>query len=372
MFLVFIILLFYASFILWLLNSYKNVIKFNKSDNGNYPFVSIVVAAKNESEKIPQLLLHLKNQNYPNDKYEIIIVDDKSTDNTLSIIKEYNNSINNFTFISIDKTPEDWSSKKWAIYNGIKKSKGDIILQTDADCYMSADWINLMIHPFDISGVGFVFSLTPIVSKTSSIFKNLLLMDSIAQDIFSGYASEKDMIFSCNARSIAYRKEIFLNIGGYSEINNIISGDDDLLLHKMVHYSHCKVQFIAHKDAAVFSEAPSTLISFINQRLRYASKGYLYYQKKFISKEFKMMLPFLYLINVLSCILILKFCYFGSPIYFIALLFKIIPDYFMIHPIYQLYNIKWSWISFIILSICHPFYIVSFGLFGQLNKVQWK
>ena len=110
----------------------------------------------------------------------------------------------------------------------------------------------------------------------------------------------------------------------------------------------------------------------MNQRLRYASKGYFYYQKKFISKEFKIMLPFLYLINLLSCIVILKFCYSGAPIYFIALLLKIIPDYFLIYPLYEIYSIKWNWISFIILSICHPFYIVSFGLLGPLNKVQWK
>ena len=237
---------------------------------------------------------------------------------------------------------------------------------------MSKNWIESMVAPFEDGSVGFVSSLTPLINKRSNIFNNLFMMDSIAQDIFSGYSIGKDLILSCNARSIAYRKSYFLEMKGYHQIKDIISGDDDLVLHKIVHYIGCRVKFISNKKSMVFSESPNTLKEFINQRSRYASKGFHYYKLQFISKEMKIILPFLFLVNLICCFLIMKFCNTGSPIYLIALLFKIIPDYFMINPIYLKNNLKWDWLSFIILSTIHPIYIVIFAIIGPLYRYEWK
>ena len=370
MFLLYLILLLYLFFITWLLNGYKNVIKSNEISNEYNPFVSIVISARNEEKKIDKLIEFLLNQEYKN--YEIIIVNDRSIDNTESLLIEYSNKYNNIHCLTIKDTPLNWSNKKWAIYNGILVAKGEIILQTDADCYMSNKWIKLMINPFKSSDVGFVSSLTPIIYPTNNIFRNLFLMDGIAQDIFSGYAIGKGLTISCNARSIAYRKKYFFDIKGYEGISHIASGDDDLLLHKMVHYIGCRTKFILNKAAAVFSSAPISFSEFINQRLRFASKGAIYYKKAFISKEMKLILPFLYIINLITCILIIKFCKTGSPIYFIPLLFKLISDYLVVSPIYDLYNYKWNWISFSILSIFHPFYIITFSILGPIYNFKWK
>ena len=372
MFLVYFILLIYCFFIIWILDGYKNIIKEIPIDNYYTPFVSVVIASRNEAHNLPKLLELLSQQTYPQNSYEIIIVNDRSSDSSEKILKEYLTKINNLKIVTINNCPSIWAGKKWAIHNGIKISGGDIIIQTDADCYMSKNWIKSMVFPFENTSVGFVSSLTPLLSNKNNIFKELFLMDSIAQDILSGYGIGKDLILSCNARSIAYRKSHFLDMKGYHRIKNIISGDDDLILHKIVHYIGCRVKFILHENATVSSMPPKSLIEFINQRMRYASKGILYYKMNFISKEMKIILPFLYLINLLSVVLIIKFCHTGSAIYLIALLFKIIPDYFMIDPIYRKYNFKWSWFSFMILSVLHPFYIVSFAIIGPIYNLKWK
>ena len=372
MFLIYLILLAYCFFIIWILDGYKNVIK-EKYKNSTYSsFISIIIASRNEANNLPKLLKFLSQQTYPEDLYEIIIVNDRSTDSSNEILEYYKNKINNLVVITIDRCPTVWASKKWAIHNGIKNSKGDIIIQTDADCYMSKRWIKSMVSPFDDSSIGFVSSLTPLMLNKDNLFKELFLMDSVAQDIFSGYGMGKDLILSCNARSIAYRKSHFLDMKGYHQVKDVISGDDDLILHKIIHYIGCRVKFILHEDAAVFSMPPTSLIEFINQRLRYASKGVLYYKMNFISKEMKIILPFLYLINLLSVILIIKFCHTGSAVYLIALLFKIIPDYFMIDSAYKNYNFKWNWLSFIILAVLHPFYIISFSIIGPIYNLKWK
>lgn len=357
-------------FIIWIIGGYKNVIKEDNVSEDYNPYVSIIVAAKNEEHNLNNLIEFLISQIYKN--YEIIIVNDKSTDNTESILKEYSSKFKSISYITIKKTPQDWASKKWAIYNGILLAKGEIILQTDADCYMSNKWISLMVSPFKGSDIGFVSSLTPTFYEKNNIFRNLFLMDSIAQDAFSGYAIGRGLTLSCNARSIAFRKKYFMEVKGYEGIKNIISGDDDLLMHKIVDYIGCRVKFILNKGGAVFSAPPSNISNFCNQRLRFASKGIVYYNKDFISKEMRLILPFLFITNLMVCFLILKFCETGHAIYCMPLFFKLISDYLMISPIYELYNYKWNWISFISLSIIHPFYIIMFAIIGPIYNFKWK
>ena len=372
MFILIIILIIYCFFIIWLLEGYKFIIKdFNKSKKYK-PFVTVLIAARNEEKNLDKLLFSLNNQEYPKNLYQIVIVNDRSNDNSKRILDSYTDIISNLKIINIDRCPSIWAGKKWALHNGIRQSKGELILQTDADCFMSKNWIESMVTPFRDASVGFVSSLTPLINKESNIFNNLFMMDSIAQDMFSGYSIGKGLILSCNARSIAYRKSYFLEMKGYHQIKNIISGDDDLVLHKIVHYIGCRVKFISDKKAMVFSKSPNSLKEFINQRSRYASKGFQYYKLKFISKEMKIILPFLFFINLISFFLIIKFCRTGLPIYLIALLFKIIPDYFMINPIYLKNNLKWDWLSFIVLSIIHPIYIILFAIIGPLYKYEWK
>ena len=370
MVIIYFFLLVYCIFIVWLLDGFKNTLKLTDCINKKTPFVSIVIAAKDESNNLSKLFDCLEKQSYPKDKYEIIIVNDKSKDDTLKIIK--NCSIDNLKYIDINFTPKNWAPKKWAIYKGIEKSQGSIILQTDADCYMGKDWIRLMIKPFEDISVGFVSSLTPMLSNSNNIYKQLHLLDSIAQDIFSGYAIGKGLIFSCTARSIAFRKSYFIDVKGYRDISHILSGDDDLLMHKIVHYIGCKVKFIINKNAAVFSKPPNSLYDFFIQRLRFASKGFIYYKKEFISVELKILLPLLYILNFFISISIIKFCNTGEPLYFFPFLFKMIADYFMVYPVINNFGERWSLVSFIILSIFHPFYIISFGLLGPMLNFKWK
>ncbi len=372
MFISFLFLLAYCFFIVWLLTGYKNITLQSENIVKNNYFISIIIAARNESENIPELIKSLINQSYPNDKYEIIIVNDRSKDSSSRLLKDLSSFYMNLSYINITNTPENWAPKKWAIYNGILKAKGEIIIQTDADCLLGNNWVKSMVSGFTDSSIGFISSLTPLKGNKVNLFNDLFLMDSLAQDLFSGYVMDKGLTLSCNARSIAFKKDDFIKVKGYKNISHIISGDDDLLLHKIIHYIGCKAKFILNEDSVVYSKPPLNFNEFINQRLRYASKGIFYYKSKFISNELKLILPFLYIINLIACINILKFCISGSWAYLFLLLLKIIPDYFLLNPIYGLLKVNWNWISFIFLSIIHPFYILTFGIISPFNKYEWK
>jgi len=357
---------------IWMLDGYKNLSK-EYVINSKSPFISIIVAAKNEESNIANLLNGLKKQSYPSDKYEVIVCNDNSTDNTSKIVDYFKNDFPNLHLINIKNTPDIWASKKWALYQGIKKAKGEIILQTDADCIVGSEWISAISSQFIDDSVGFVCGLTPLYNKDNDSFYNkILLFDSIAQDAFIACAIGKGITLSATGRNIAYRKNYFFQANGYDEINNIISGDDDLLLHKIVYYVNCKVKFIIHKNASVYSSPPSSFNKFINQRLRFASKGYIYYQKNFISNELKVILPFLYLVNLSVTSALIAFCYNASFLYLLPFFLKIIPELLYVYSFKDSFNLKNDLFIIVFTTTIHPFYIIFFGLLGPIYNFKWK
>jgi chlorobactene glucosyltransferase len=112
-----------------------------------YPFVSVVVPARNEQGNIEKCILSLLAQNYPN--FEVIVIDDNSTDDTLKIMKEIEKKVlpkNRLKIISLIHKPDNWTGKTWASQQGYLQSSGSILLFTDADTnYNSKDTILLTI-----------------------------------------------------------------------------------------------------------------------------------------------------------------------------------------------------------------------------------
>lgn len=112
------------------------------------PMVSIIVPARNEGVAISKCLQSLLSQDY--DNYEVIAVDDSSTDNTFSIIADLSKNNHTLTPIKCPPRPDDWVGKNWACFQGYKKSTGEILLFTDADTVHRPDVlssaINTMMH----------------------------------------------------------------------------------------------------------------------------------------------------------------------------------------------------------------------------------
>ena len=107
------------------------------------PFTTVVIAARNEEYNLPSLLDDLVNQKIDKNKFEVIIANDRSQDKTEDIINEYSNKYKFIKAIHIMKKTE-MAPKKYALENAINKSKGEIILATDADCRVKSDWATSM------------------------------------------------------------------------------------------------------------------------------------------------------------------------------------------------------------------------------------
>jgi len=294
----------YAGFILWLTEGIRNL-SISDTNNTTFPELTIIISARNEEHNLPNLIPALVNQTYPQELIKLIIINDRSTDNTAQILANFTNEIPNLTSLTINETPDGWAPKKWALNTAISTIATKIILQTDADCIPHKEWAKTMVQAFSNPAIGFVSGPAPLTNKTTLI-DSLYELDSLAQDAFSAGGLSQGMVFSCTGRNMGFSKQAFDDVNGYENISHFISGDDDLLLHKITGHPSYQAQFVLSERTVVDSPPPSSLAQFVHQRLRFASKGFSYYNIK-TSTPLKIVLPFLYMINVITLISLFNF-----------------------------------------------------------------
>ncbi len=334
------------------------------------PFVSIIVAARNEELSLPKLLKSLTSQNYSINNYEIIVANDRSVDKTAQVIEDFKKDFSNIKSINIDKTPIGWSNKKWALNQAIDKSKSDILLQTDADCIPGKDWIKSMTDYFGDQKVGLVCGPTPLIHK-DSFLSSLFEMESLIQESVNAGAIENKLYLSCTGRNLAFTKTTFKKVNGYIGNEHIKSGDDDLLLQKIATKTDLKIKYAIWPESIVVSKAPINFHDFIKQRLRYASKG-LYYFQSSTTFELKFFLILLFLTNMIFIVSTFSLLTNFKLIYLFIISIKAFADFLISSVFLGKLKKNWSLLAYSVLTILHPYYVLIIGLAGPLLKINWK
>jgi cellulose synthase/poly-beta-1,6-N-acetylglucosamine synthase-like glycosyltransferase len=263
-------------------------------DNINHQ-ISVIIAGKNEEKNIPHLLDSLKMINYPVNDFEIIFVDDNSTDNTLTAALGKQKELPNLRIIPAEYTK--YPGKKGALALGITKSRFDFIMITDADCIVGKEWLNGYSKKFD-KGFDFLFGNAPFIKKpgfvnTFSRFENLRTF------FLYKTALRLNFPYSAAARNFGFRKSSFNKIKGYENTTETLSGDDDLLIREAVK-NKMKIGFVDDRDTEVLSFAPESFREYLVQKTRH-TKTSLYYLP-----IHKIMLACWHLVNLL--------CLFSFPL----------------------------------------------------------
>src|SRR4030042_4497624 len=125
-----VILIFYLVLICLL---YRGLSKLRHGQNPSSPMVSVIVAARNEANRLPLCLDALSIQSYPSSLYEVIVIDDRSDDDTASVIKSFTGRHSNFRSVTISEQAAGMAPKKWALTQGIARARGSIFMVTDGD-----------------------------------------------------------------------------------------------------------------------------------------------------------------------------------------------------------------------------------------------
>ncbi|MCK7528449.1 MAG: glycosyltransferase [Ignavibacteriales bacterium] len=199
--------------------------------------------------------------NYPKENFEVIIIDDNSTDKTAELIQSRISDKNNFALIKADK--KKFEGKKGALSIGIEKAKNNFIVITDADCKPETNWLTAIAGGLDY-GYDFVFGVAPIKTGKTLVEK-LSAFENLRNSYLTIAAVGLNIPYSAAARSFAFRKTSFERIGGYSNTTETLSGDDDLLIREAVK-NKMLIGTVIEPDALVYSAAPKSFDEYFQQK----------------------------------------------------------------------------------------------------------
>lgn len=328
--------------------------------------VTILIAARNEAERIHLTIEDILAQDYPKALTEIIIVDDHSTDNTAAIIAGY--ADRGVTLLQLNEAEPLNSYKKKAIAKAIAMSTGDLMVATDADCRMGKKWLSTIVGYFE-AGQPVMISSPVGYFEEQSLFERLQSLEfSFLMGVGASFIGNK-RAWTCNGANLAYRKDIFYKVGGFNGIDELASGDDELLLQKVTEYFPGKIGFLNNRDAIVYTHAKHTLKSFLQQRRRWASKSTKYKDKKVVG--FALLIWF-FNISMLLNLLLGVFSRSFLNIFFVQFVLKCFVEVIYLFPICGFFKRTKLLRLYLIVAPLHVIYMAYVGLMGPSRKYQWK
>ena len=340
--------------------------------------ISVIIAARNEEEFIGRCLNSIITQSYPKHLFEVLVVDDHSTDDTASIINSY--SAQNVKLISLkDFTGDDLNSyKKKAIEIAIRQSTGELIVTTDADCFVKENWLKTVAAFYQQHQP--VFIAAPVSIDCSNKFIEFFQgLDFMTLQGITGASVHKKIHSMCNGANLAYTKKAFEEVGGFAGIDNIASGDDMLLMHKIYKQWPQKVMFLKSKDAIVYTAPVNSIKEFFNQRIRWASKA-----DKYDDKRIFVVLLLVYLINVVLLFLpiltifnpeklsIINYQFSIINLWLLLLLIKTTVELIFLYPVAKFFGKQSMLLMFPLMQPFHIIYTVIAGWLGKFGSYSWK
>ena len=333
-------------------------------------FFSIVIPARNEEDNIKKCLQSIINQKYPNHLFEVIVIDDHSTDNTSNVVASFQAKNENIHLLKLEDDLKGKiinAYKKKAIELAIEKAKGNWIITTDADCLLQENWLKL--YDDFICSNDVVFVAAPVMfTRPKTILSLFQFIDFMALQATTAAAVAAGFHSMCNGANLAYNKSVFLEVGGFRGIDNIASGDDMLLMNKIKNKYPSKIGYLFHRNAIAITEPMPTWKAFYNQRIRWASKADSYKDKT--------LLPTLILIYLFNLSIIIWFVasIFNVTLWLFAvalLTIKIMVEWRFLKVGFQFFG-KVNLTHFVLLQPLHILYIIIAGWLGKFGSYSWK
>ncbi len=340
------------------LRSNEKVISEGKIENYSLK-LSVIVALKNEAGNIPALLNSIKQLDYPEEYFEVILVDDNSTDSTFALINEAAKNCGNiYAYKAEDKS---MPGKKGVLAFGIQKTSNPYILITDADCKPNAGWLKTASGKFS-QGYDLIFGIAPFI-KENFLINKISCFENLRSSILTFGLSGLNIFYSAAARNFGFKKDSFEMIKGYANTNETLSGDDDLLIREAVK-NNLRIGMLTAENSFVFSSTKKTFKKYFKQKSRH-TKTSLYY-----STQIKLLLGAWHLLNLLFLFSIIPAFY--NWIFIFSFLVKIGTDIFLTKRLQKFYGYNFNAGQIILLQILYEIFLIINFINAAISKDEWK
>ncbi len=366
----FSLLVVYTGLLLYYRFGWKQIPVFKASSATGTPttFITILIPARNEVESLPILLKALAQQTYPKELFEVIVIDDHSTDGTTEVVKSFLNS-RLLTLKDFIPPGSINSYKKKAIEIGIQQSKGTLIVTTDADCYMPQSWLQTIASFYETAQPELI--VMPVAIDCSlRLIEIFQALDFMTLQGITGASVYKKIHSMCNGANLAYTRKAFEAVNGFKGIDNIASGDDMLLMHKIAVQFPAGIAYLKSQEVIVQTAPVHTVKDFFNQRIRWASKA-----DKYDDKRIFPVLLLVYLLN-LSLVVLPIASIFSHGWWLVGWLFllvtKTIVELLFLYPVAKFFRKQSLLWLFPLAQPFHIVYTIIAGWLGKFGSYEWK
>ena len=335
----------------------------NTGDNKEVLPVSIVIAARNEQDRIIPCLKSLEQLEYDTTMYEIIFVDDCSEDKTPQIISEFVSRHANWKLFTLRNKSTTLRGKKNALLHGIREATGKIICTTDADCEVPAGWLKGMTGFFK-PGVTMVLGNSPLKIERG-IVNQFLRFDNMFSAIASAAPTKLGYPFTSVGRNLAYRKDVYENAGGFLALKKFKSGDDIHLTERFRYLNTGKIDYCADPNTFVETGQSGDLREIIHQQIRKNSK--------IILSTWPSVLLALIIFSYYVLMVIIPFArpslwWLWLGMFIIKLVLENIP----LNLANKIFRQQISPFLILFYQLIYPIHIIGFSLLGLFQIYKWK
>ncbi len=324
--------------------------------------IAVLVAARNEESNIAACIQAVLAQNYPANLLEIIVIDDHSEDNTAAIVQQYK-----VKYLRLDRSK---TGKKNALEQGIKLAQSQLIATTDADCVMADNWLLYLASIYEDKPTKLIAAPVCFYDEKNT-FERFQSLDFMGMMAVAGAGIEGRFMNMCNGANLAYERAAFYAVNGFEGIQHLASGDDMLLMEKIAARYPLQIAYLKNPAAQTRTKAKKTVASFVQQRIRWASKSGNYQ-----SPITSIMLANVWLLCWSILISLLLGCFLNSYfLYLFALSFllKGIADFLFLGMMSRFFERPQLMTAFVPALFWHCWYIIVVGTASIfIKKYDWK
>lgn len=323
--------------------------------------ISVIIPVRNEEIHLETLLKDLLNQTLL--PHEIIVADDHSSDQTLSVARQW---AFRHALIKVISLPENIAGKKAALQAAAAISTGDIIATTDADCRVPQQWLAHMVEGFYDARIQLVAG--PVLftgnAPLSGILntEQLVLQAVVASSFGFGYP------LFCSGANMAFRKKAFDEVKGYEGFAHLASGDDVFLMQKMQQRYPQGLTFCAAPGCTVATQPPSSFGELLSQRVRWAGKWRLLSA----NVQFMALFVFAFQLLILSLPFLAMNWIIDLPFLLNLLAVKWLLEGILVASVARKLHSVFLPGHFLLAQFLYPVYTLTVGILSSRKKTLWK
>lgn len=332
--------------------------------------VSVIVPARNEAPNIGACIDSILAQDYPPVLLEVIVIDDHSTDATAAIVNGYDDPRVRCLSLAEYLQPGErlHAYKKKALGIGIARSSGQLIVTTDADCTAGTAWLKTLAACYEQENP--VMIAAPVdFSSGNRVVELLQSIDFMSMQGITAAAHALQLGHMGNGANLAFARDAFEAVGGYAGTDHLASGDDYLLLLKMQQQFPGRIAYVKSEAAIVRTAPQPDWSSFLQQRIRWASKS-----GKYNDHRLTAILVLVYGYNLSFAVLLVAA--FFSPLAAAALagsfVLKTASELYYLFPVARFFGKAKQLCFFVFLQPLHILYIILAGFLGMIGTYRWK